>query len=56
VARGAESIDGTPSNIKASELLEAVVDNYGSCHENIEKLKAWQEWYREQKQIFESVK
>jgi hypothetical protein len=56
VARGPESVDGTPSNIKASELLETVVDNYGSCHENIEKLKAWQEWYRAQKQIFESVK
>ena len=55
VARGAESVDGTPSDIKASQLLETVVDNYGSCHENIEKLKAWQEWYRAQKQIFESV-
>ena len=55
VARGPESVDGTPSNIKASELLETVVDNYGSCHENIEKLKAWQEWYRAQKQIFEGI-
>jgi hypothetical protein len=55
VARGAESVDGTPSDIKASQLLETVVDNYGSCHENIEKLKAWQEWYRIQKQIFEGV-
>jgi hypothetical protein len=55
VARGPESVDGTPSDIKASQLLETVVDNYGSCHENIEKLKAWQEWYRAQKQIFEGV-
>ena len=55
VARGAESVDGTPSDIKASQLLETVVDNYGSCHENIEKLKAWQEWYRAQKQIFEGI-
>ena len=55
VARGAESVDGTPSDIKASQLLETVVDNYGACHENAEKLKAWQEWYRAQKQIFESV-
>jgi hypothetical protein len=55
VARGAESVDGTPSDIKASALLSTVVENYGSCNENIEKLKAWQEWYRAQKQIFENV-
>jgi hypothetical protein len=56
VARGPGSVDGTPSDIEAHRLLEAVVDNYGSCNENIEKLKAWQEWYRSQKQIFESIK
>jgi hypothetical protein len=55
VARGAESVDGTPSDIKASALLSTVVENYGSCNENIEKLKAWQEWYRAQKQLFEGV-
>jgi len=55
VARGPGSVDGTPSGIEAHRLLETVVDNYGSCNENIEKLKAWQEWYRTQKQIFESV-
>ena len=56
VARGPSSVDGTPSGIEAHRLLETVVENYGTCHENIEKLKAWQEWYRTQKQIFESVK
>jgi hypothetical protein len=55
VARGPGSVDGTPSDIKASALLSTVVENYGSCNENIEKLKAWQEWYRAQKQIFEGV-
>ena len=55
VARGPGSVDGTPSDIKASALLDTVVENYGSCNENIEKLKAWQEWYRAQKQIFEGV-
>jgi hypothetical protein len=55
VARGPESVDGTPSDIKASALLDTVVENYGICNENIEKLKAWQEWYRAQKQIFEGV-
>jgi hypothetical protein len=56
VAGGAESTDGAPSGIEASRLLDRVVENYGSCHENAEKLKMWQEWYREQKKIFESVK
>jgi hypothetical protein len=55
VARGPESVDGTPSDIKASALLDTVVENYGICNENIEKLKAWQEWYQAQKQIFEGV-
>ena len=55
VARGPESTDGTPSSVKASELLETVVDNYGACHENAEKLRGWQEWYRTQKKIHESI-
>ena len=56
VAGRAAAIDGTPSEIKASQLLDRVVENYGSCHENAAKLEAWQEWYKEQKKIFESVK
>jgi hypothetical protein len=56
VSRGPESTDGTPSTVKASELLETVVDNYGACHETAEKLRGWQEWYRTQKQIHESIK
>ena len=56
VAGRAESTDGTPSGVEASRLLDTVVENYGACHENAEKLRAWQEWYREQKKIFESVK
>jgi hypothetical protein len=56
VAGRAAATDGTPSQVKASQLLDAVVQNYGACHENAAKLEAWQEWYREQKKIFESVK
>lgn len=47
--------DGTPSGVEASRLLDRVIENYGACHENAEKLKAWQEWYRAQKKIFEEV-
>ena len=56
VPQRAESTDGAPSGIKASQLLDRVIENYGACHENAEKLKAWQEWYREQKTIFDSIK
>ena len=52
----AAAVDGTPSGIEASRFLDRVIENYGACHENAEKLKAWQEWYREQKTIFESIK
>ena len=56
VPQRAAATDGTPSGIEASRLLDRVIENYGSCHENTEKLKAWQEWYQEQKRIFESIK
>ena len=56
VAERAAATDGAPSGIEASQLLDTVVENYGACHENAEKLKAWQEWYTDQKKIFESVK
>lgn len=56
VASGAGSTDGTPSGVKASELLDTVVTNYGTCNETREKLKGWQAWYKDQKAIFESVK
>ena len=56
VPNRAAAVDGTPSGIEASQLLDRVIENYGACHENAEKLKAWQEWYREQKKIFDSIK
>jgi len=56
VAGRAAATDGAASEVKASQLLDRVVENYGSCHENAAKLEAWQEWYKEQKKIFESVK
>jgi hypothetical protein len=56
VPERAAATDGTPSGIEASRLLDRVVENYGACNENAEKLRMWQEWYREQKKIFESVK
>jgi hypothetical protein len=56
VAGRAEGTDGTPSEVKASQLLTTVVENYGSCHDNAARLEAWQQWYRDQKRIWESIK
>ena len=56
VSRGPSSTDGSPSAVKASELLTTVVDNYGTYYEIREKLIGWQTWYVEQKKIWESVK
>jgi hypothetical protein len=49
------TVRGT-SKVKVPELLSTVTDNYGTCYEAREKLKAWQDWYKNQKEIFESVK
>jgi hypothetical protein len=55
VPERAASTDGTPSGVEASRLLDRVVENYGACHENAEKLKAWQEWYRAQQKIYNDI-
>lgn len=55
VPERAGATDGTPSGIEAHRLLQTVVENYGACHENTEKLRAWQEWYNQQKKIHESI-
>lgn len=54
VATGATSTAGTPSGVEASALLGTVVDNYEACHANAIKLRAWQEWYYQQKEIYEA--
>jgi len=55
VSRGPGSTDGTPSTVKASDLLGTVVENYGTYYEIREKLIGWQEWYKEQKKTFEEA-
>ena len=41
---------------KLSEVLKVVVNNYGQYYECKIKVDTWMEWYKTQKQIFESVK
>ena len=55
VSRGTRSTDGSPSDVKASDLLTTVVENYGTCYEIREKVIGWQTWYKEQKKIFEEA-
>ena len=45
--------DGSPANVKASELLTTTVDNFGICYEMREKLLGWQKWYKEQREIYD---
>lgn len=46
----------TPETEKISEVLKVVVNNYGQYHECKIKVDTWVEWYKTQKQIFDSVK
>jgi len=46
----------TDQTEKLSEVLKVVVDNYGQYHECKIKVDTWAEWYKTQKDIFESVK
>jgi len=55
VPQRAAATDGTPSGIEASRFLDRVIENYGACHENTAKLKAWQEWYNNQRKTYESI-
>lgn len=49
------TVEGT-SNAKVSELLTTVTENYGTYYQIREQLLGWQEWYKEQRKIYESVK
>jgi len=55
VPGGPSVSDGSSSGVKASDLLDTVVENYGRYNEIRERLVAWQEWYKQQKRIFEEI-
>ncbi len=40
---------------KLSDVLPVVVDNYSQYHECRVKVDVWVEWYKKQKEIFDSV-
>jgi hypothetical protein len=43
-------------NAQMSDVLESVVNNYSSYHECKNKVDAWVEWHKQQKQIVDSIK
>jgi hypothetical protein len=38
------------------DMLKVVIQNYSLYYQCAEKTHGWQDWYGEQKRIFESVK
>jgi len=56
VATSAGGADEGTSDVKASELIKTVTDNYSTYYQTREQVIGWQQWYKEQKKIYESVK
>ena len=42
--------------VAITEMLKVIIHNYTLYHECSTKVDGWQEWYNEQKRIYESVK
>ena len=42
--------------VAITEMLRVIVQNYGMYYECAAKVDGWQEWYSDQKKIYESVK
>ena len=42
--------------VAITEMLKVIVQNYGMYYECAAKVDGWQEWYSDQKKIYESVK
>jgi len=50
-----KSIEPT-DKVSITDMLKTVVENYMTYYNCATKVEGWQEWYTEQKKIFESVK
>ena len=47
----AGAVDARASDVKLSEATTTIIANYGTCNQNVEQLKALQEWIREQQKL-----
>jgi hypothetical protein len=50
------TVESTGKEVSITDLLKTVVKNYGSYYECANKVDGWNEWYDNQRKIFESVK
>jgi hypothetical protein len=51
-----ELVDVPAGTNKLSEVLLVVTKNYSLYHECKLKVETWNDWYKQQKEIFDSVK
>lgn len=45
-----------PAGASASVIFDVVIENYGTYNEVANQLRGWQQWYVEQKKIFNEAK
>lgn len=54
--RPCEKLDTIPADeVKFSAFLKVVTKNYKKAHNCSDEVAAWQEWYQDQKKIFEEA-
>jgi hypothetical protein len=51
-----KKLETVKDGASASEVLETVIRNYSKYHDQSILLESWQEWYKQQKKINESIK
>jgi hypothetical protein len=56
LAKSSGETDEGPSDVKISELVRTVTENYGLYYETREQVIGWQMWYSEQKKVFEGTR
>jgi hypothetical protein len=49
-----KKIDG--DSVAITEMLKVIIQNYALYYECSAKVEGWQDWYNEQKKIYESIK
>jgi inorganic pyrophosphatase len=53
----ASNLEPLPEDKKSlTDLIQNANENYGKYYQLKEKYDGWQDWYKAQKQIYESVK
>ena len=51
------NLDPLPEDKKSlTDLIQNANENYGKYYQLKEKYDGWQDWYKSQKQIYESIK